>query len=260
LIESAETDKGKRSMTTSTVTTAADNGASRNPLVRNAWMIAGGLAIAGAGLAAGLAWRPAPAEGSAPGSTQDTRTSLAPNEAVVHSDAKGATPAPIPAKPAPTKAPAHRAATTNSSATHPGSSTTPLATQPAAVCTQCGVIEGVHEVQQKGNGTGLGALGGAVVGGAVGNQIGKGSGRTAMTVLGAIGGGLAGNEVEKRVRSETVYEVRVRMDDGSVRTLTQKTAPTPGSRVIVEGDTLRTTRAPEGNGGMMRTSSTSTGA
>ena len=246
-------------MTTSTVTTAADNGASRNPLVRNAWMIAGGLAIAGAGLAAGFAWRPAPAEGSAPGSTQATRTSLASNEAVVDPDAKAATPAPVPAKPAPTKAPAHRAATTNSSATHPGSSTTPLATQPAAVCTQCGVIEGVREVQQKGNGTGLGAVGGAVVGGAVGNQIGKGSGRTAMTVLGAIGGGLAGNEVEKRVRSETVYEVRVRMDDGSVRTLTQKTAPTPGSRVVVEGDTLRTTGTPEGNGGMTRTSSTSTG-
>src|SRR5436190_154739 len=104
-----------------------------------------------------------------------------------------------------------------------GGGTSPLATQPVAVCTQCGVIEGVREVQQKGTGTGLGAVGGAVVGGAVGNQIGKGSGRTAMTVLGAIGGGLAGNEVEKRVRSETVYEVRVRMDDGSVRTLTQKT-------------------------------------
>ena len=247
-------------MMTSTVTTAApDNGVSRNPLVRNAWLIAGGLAIAGAGLAAGLVWRPAPAVGPAPGSTEATRTSLASNEAVVNPDAQAATPAPTPAKPAPTKAPAHRAATTNSSATHAGSSTTPLATQPAAVCTQCGVIEGVREVQQKGSGTGLGAVGGAVVGGAVGNQIGKGSGRTAMTVLGAIGGGLAGNEVEKRVRSETVYEVRVRMDDGSVRTLTQKTAPTPGSRVVVEGDTLRTTRAPEGNSGMMRTSSTSSG-
>jgi outer membrane lipoprotein SlyB len=177
----------------------------------------------------------------------------------VNPDAKAATPAPIPAKPAPTKAPPHRAATTNSSAAHPGSSTTPLATQRAAVCTQCGVIEGVREIQQKGDGTGLGAVGGAVVGGALGNQVGKGNGRTAMTVLGAIGGGLAGNEVEKRVRSETVYEVRVRMDDGSVRTLTQKTAPTPGSRVVVEGDTLRTTSAPEGNSGMMRTSSTGTG-
>ena len=244
-------------MTTSTPT-ATDNDASRNPLVRNAWMIAGGLAIAGAGLAAGLAWRPAPAEGPAPGPMQATSTSLASNEAVVNPDAKVATPAPIPAKPAPTKAPAHRAASTNPSA-HSGGSTTPLATQRAAVCTQCGVIEGVREIQQKGDGTGLGAVGGAVVGGALGNQVGKGNGRTAMTVLGAIGGGVAGNEVEKRMRSETVYEVQVRMDDGSVRTVTQKTAPTPGARVVVEGDTLRTTRAPEGNGGMMRTSSTSSG-
>jgi len=246
-------------MTTSTVTTATDNAVSHNPLIRNAWMIAGGLAIAGAGLAAGLALRQAPVEGSAPGSTQATRTSIASNEGVVDPDAKAATPAPVPAKPAQTKAPAHRAAATNSSATHAGSNTTTLATQPAAVCAQCGVIEGVREVQQKGSGTGLGAVGGAVVGGAVGNQLGKGGGRTAMTVLGAIGGGLAGNEVEKRARSETVYEVRVRMDDGSVRTLTQKTAPTPGSRVVVEGDTLRTTGTPEGNGGMMRTSSTGTG-
>ena len=247
-------------MTTSTPTTATDNAASRNLLVRNAWMIAGGLAIAGAGLAAGLAWRPAPAEGPAPGSMQPARTSIASNEAVVNPEPKVATPAPIPAKPAPTKAPAHRAATTNSSAAHPGrSNTTPLATQRAAVCTQCGVIESVREMQQKGDGTGLGAVGGAVVGGALGNQVGKGNGRTAMTVLGAIGGGLAGNEVEKRMRSETVYEVHIRMDDGSVRTLTQKAAPTPGSRVVVEGDTLRTTSAPEGNSGMMRTSSTSTG-
>ena len=80
--------------------TATDNDASRNPLVRNAWMFAGGLAIAGAGLAAALAYRPAPAEGAAPGSMQATRTSLASNEAVVNPDAKVATPAPIPAKPA----------------------------------------------------------------------------------------------------------------------------------------------------------------
>ena len=94
-----------------------------------------------------------------------------------------------------------------------------------------------------------------LLGGAVGNKMGHGSGRTATTVLGAIGGGLAGNEVEKRARAETVYEVRVRMDDGSTRTFTQKTAPTPGSRVTVDGNTLHTTRAPQGEGQMVRTSS-----
>jgi outer membrane lipoprotein SlyB len=78
-----------------------------------------------------------------------------------------------------------------------------------------------------------------------------------MTILGAVGGGLAGNEIEKNVRKETVYEVRVRMDDGSVRTLTQKTAPTPGTRVTVDGNALRTTSAPQGEPQMQRTSSDS---
>ena len=82
-------------------------------------------------------------------------------------------------------------------------------------------------------------MAGGVVGGALGNQMGHGNGRAAMTILGAIGGGLAGNEIEKRTRSETVYQVRVRMDDGSVRTLTQQTAPAAGARVAVEGQTLR---------------------
>ncbi|KMY85450.1 Outer membrane lipoprotein [Candidatus Paraburkholderia calva] len=37
--------------------------------------------------------------------------------------------------------------------------------------------------------TGIGAIGGAVVGGLAGTQIGNGCGRTAATLLGAIGGG-----------------------------------------------------------------------
>jgi outer membrane lipoprotein SlyB len=59
------------------------------------------------------------------------------------------------------------------------------------------------------------------------------------TVLGAVGGGVAGNEVEKRSRATTVYQVRVRMDDGTVRTVTQATAPTVGQNVTVEGSSLR---------------------
>jgi outer membrane lipoprotein SlyB len=108
-----------------------------------------------------------------------------------------------------------------------------------AVCHTCGVVEGVTEVQQKGEANGVGAVGGAVVGGLIGNQMGGGNGKKALTVLGAVGGGLAGHEVEKRVRGETLYQVRVRMDDGSVRTVTTKSAWTNGSRVVVEGSGLR---------------------
>jgi len=240
----------------------------RSALARNAWILAGGLALTALGLAAGLAWRPsAPsAEFAAPGSVATTKASLAGNEAVVEPSAPTAKPAEAAA---PTAAPVPPAPTQHKSSTHvakaaPGEThasngvSTPLATQPAAVCATCGVVEGVREVTQKGQGTGLGAVAGGVLGGAVGNKMGHGNGRAAMTVLGAIGGGLAGNEIEKRARSETVYDVRVRMDDGSVRTLQQKTAPTPGTRVTVEGNTLHTRSVADSQGGqgqMMKTSS-----
>jgi outer membrane lipoprotein SlyB len=113
------------------------------------------------------------------------------------------------------------------------------ATPVAPVCTTCGVVESVQAVQRKGEGTGLGAVAGGVVGGVVGNQIGKGNGRKAMTVIGAIGGGVAGHEIEKRARAETVYSVRVRMNDGTVRTLTRQQPVAVGARVTVNGQTLR---------------------
>jgi len=60
-----------------------------------------------------------------------------------------------------------------------------------------------------------------------------------MTVLGAIGGGMAGHEVEKRQRATTLYAVKVRMEDGSMRSLTQQTAPTVGQKVTVEGSQIK---------------------
>jgi outer membrane lipoprotein SlyB len=109
----------------------------------------------------------------------------------------------------------------------------------ASVCSTCGKVESVAAVKQKGEGTGIGVVGGAVVGGLLGSQVGGGSGKNVATVLGAVGGGVAGNEVEKRARATTMYQVRVRMDDGSVRTITQSSAPAVGQKVTVEGSTLR---------------------
>lgn len=109
----------------------------------------------------------------------------------------------------------------------------------APVCHDCGVVESVRAVTKKGEGSGVGAVAGGVVGAALGNQVGKGNGRTAMTVLGAIGGGVAGNEIEKRTKSTTVQQVTIRMDDGSVRTIEQSSAPAVGARVQIEGGKLR---------------------
>jgi len=85
-------------------------------------------------------------------------------------------------------------------------------------CQSCGTVISSHTYEQGGKGTGLGIAGGAVIGGLLGNHVGNGNGRTLATVAGAVGGGYAGNSVEKRARSTTVTDVRVRMNDGSERT------------------------------------------
>ena len=108
--------------------------------------------------------------------------------------------------------------------------------RPVEVCQSCGTVESVRSIQRKGDANGVGAVAGGVLGAVLGNQVGGGNGRTAMTVLGAVGGGYAGNEVEKRMKAETVYEVRVRMDNGTTRTFTQRSAPGQGARVTVDGN------------------------
>ena len=215
----------------------------RSGSMRTVWMVVGGLAIAAAGVAAGLAWRPA---STAAGALDASKTAAPTSQLTGDPSAEqGGASEKHQAKP-------------SSAARHTSSSqsqaATPLATQPAAVCATGGVVEGVRAVKVKGEGSGIGAVAGGVLGAAVGNQMGKGGGRKAMTVLGAVGGGFAGHEIEKQVRSETVYEVRVRMDDGSVRTFTRKTAPAAGARVTVEGNTFHTTHAPAGEPQMVRTS------
>ena len=105
----------------------------------------------------------------------------------------------------------------------------------APVCAVCGRIESVQAVQHAAPATGVGALAGGVLGAVVGNQVGKGSGRTAATVLGAVGGGYVGHTVEQRTRTQTVYEVRVRMDDGSVRRFTRAQPVPEGAPVRLEG-------------------------
>jgi outer membrane lipoprotein SlyB len=87
----------------------------------------------------------------------------------------------------------------------------------AARCADCGRVTAVDVTDQKGSGTGLGAVAGGVVGGVLGNQVGRGTGRTVATVAGAAAGAFGGNEAEKYMKSSKRYEVSVRMDDGSVR-------------------------------------------
>lgn len=79
-----------------------------------------------------------------------------------------------------------------------------------------GQVQAINVVDRPGTASGAGAVLGAVAGGVIGHQVGKGDGNTAATVGGAVAGGVIGNEIEKRRSSGTqVYRVDVRFDDGT---------------------------------------------
>jgi len=133
--------------------------------------------------------------------------------------------------PAAASAPAARAG-------HNNNTSAPKLAAYANSCASCGTVASIHAIELKGDASGLGAVAGGVTGAVVGNQIGRGNGNTAMTILGAAGGAFAGNEIEKNVKKHYSYRVTVRMDDGSFRTVSQPSAPavTVGARVrVVDG-------------------------
>ena len=132
-----------------------------------------------------------------------------------------------------------------------GANTTPSYSAPPApppVCTTCGTVDSYDAVKVAGQANGIGAVGGGAAGAVIGSQIAGRHNHTLGGVIGAIGGGLLGNEIEKSQRTTTVYDVHVRMDDGSVRTIRQSTVPVVGSKVTVNGNSL-SGRSSSGNGG-----------
>ena len=131
-------------------------------------------------------------------------------------------------------------------ATHQATHLAAHRAEPAAVrvasvkvaCSYCGVVESTREISTRAEGSGVGAAGGAVVGGLLGNQVGGGHGKEAMTVDGAIGGAVIGNQIEGKIKATRSYETTVRLEDGSVRAIQQADQPTwsTGDRVkIVDG-------------------------
>ena len=118
----------------------------------------------------------------------------------------------------------------------------------ASFCADCATVEAVTAVQRQGqvNGVavgnqtiGLGTVAGGLIGGLLGNQVGGGNGKTLATVAGLAGGAFAGNTIEKNMKHVTVYDVRLRMDDGSKRNMEVSSVVPVSSKVIVEGKNLR---------------------
>ena len=108
----------------------------------------------------------------------------------------------------------------------------------STLCDTCAVVESVRTETRKGKGSGVGVVGGAVVGGLLGHQVGGGTGKTLATVGGAVAGGVAGNEIEKRAKKHTVWITRVTLKNGTQRTFEQGSAPDfrAGDVVHIEGD------------------------
>jgi uncharacterized protein YcfJ len=124
----------------------------------------------------------------------------------------------------------------------------PAASQPtttserlATLCSECAIVDSVKSETRKGEGGAVGMVGGAVVGGVLGHQIGGGVGKTLATVGGAAAGAYAGNQVQKNVNKTTVWTTRVTLKDGSSRSF--ETAANPGFKsgevVLVDGGTLK---------------------
>jgi outer membrane lipoprotein SlyB/Ca2+-binding EF-hand superfamily protein len=105
----------------------------------------------------------------------------------------------------------------------------------------CGAVVAVNRYKVKGEDGTMGAIAGGVVGGLLGNQIGKGSGKTVATVAGVAGGAYAGNQIQKQSGSKQMVKVTVKFDTGPQRDYEFEGEQSPypmGSRVQLRGGQL----------------------
>ena len=108
-------------------------------------------------------------------------------------------------------------------------------------CPTCGVIQEVNAVEVKGEGKNVvGTIAGGVVGGVLGHQVGGGTGKDLATIAGALGGAYAGNRVQNNLGKTMQYNVVVRLENGSLQTVTLAADPAvkTGDRVKVENGAI----------------------
>jgi uncharacterized protein YcfJ len=110
----------------------------------------------------------------------------------------------------------------------------PTQAQRNALCDGCLWVQEIHTETRQGKGSGLGVVGGAVIGGLLGNQVGGGTGKKLATVGGAAAGGYAGNQVEKNAKKSTVWVAQVVDRNGQMRRVELGADP-----VLRAGDTVR---------------------
>jgi hypothetical protein len=116
------------------------------------------------------------------------------------------------------------------------------APKPVALPGAPGVIEAVKEIEQKSENPIAGPIIGGIAGAVLGHQFGEGRGKTVSTAVGAGAGILGGKVIEQKVRATKHWEVTVRLDDGSTKTISSETQPAwhAGERVrVVDGQILK---------------------
>jgi uncharacterized protein YcfJ len=114
--------------------------------------------------------------------------------------------------------------------------------KPAPLPGVAGVVESVKEIEQKGENPIAGPIIGGIAGAVLGHQVGSGTGRTVATAVGAGAGILGGKVVEEKVRATKHWDVNLRLDDGSTKTISSDSEPAwhAGDRVrLVDGQLLK---------------------
>lgn len=93
----------------------------------------------------------------------------------------------------------------------------------------------------------IGAIGGAVLGGFLGNTVGGGTGQNLATAGGAVLGGVAGQGVEGALNRTDGVELEIRKDDGNSILVVQKQATSRysvGQRVAIATNGSQVTVSP----------------
>ena len=114
---------------------------------------------------------------------------------------------------------------------------------------QDATVLSIRPVTLQGRDTGVGTVGGAVIGGIAGSNVGGPRTGGIVGIVGAIAGGLIGNAVERDATQQQAIEIRVQLKNGDRRAVIQGVGSetfNPGDPVIMitTGGRVRVMRAP----------------
>ena len=102
-----------------------------------------------------------------------------------------------------------------------------------------GIVKSIEQ-KEVDDASGTGAAVGAVAGGVLGNTVSGKKNKTLGTLIGAVAGGVAGHYGEKYLKKKRVWEVNVKMTDGSEKRFEYESDPelAVGDEVLISGNSI----------------------